>query len=73
MGRVQLSIAAGNSYTGNTTISQGTLTMTTAGSIAGSPNIIVATGAAFAGPSGGPAYTLAAGQTLSNNGPAAID
>ena len=67
-----VSIAASNNYTGNTTISQGTLAMTTAGSIAGSQSIIVASGAAFAGPSGSPACTLAAGQTLSNNGSGAL-
>ncbi|MGH7978465.1 MAG: autotransporter-associated beta strand repeat-containing protein, partial [Limisphaerales bacterium] len=66
-----VSIAASNSYTGNTTISQGTLAMTTAGSIEGSPNIIVASGAAFSGP-GATAYMLAPGQTLSNNGSGAV-
>jgi beta-galactosidase len=67
-----LSIAAGNSYTGNTIVSQGTLSLTTVGSIAGSPNIIVTTGAVLAGPAGNPAYMPVAGQTLSNNGPAAM-
>jgi autotransporter-associated beta strand protein len=67
-----VSIAASNSYTGNTIVSQGTLALTTVGSITGSPNIMVATGAALAGPAGSPAYTPVAGQTLSNNGPAAI-
>lgn len=67
-----LSISGINNYTGNTIVSQGTLAVATGGSIAGSPNIIVSSGTALAGPASGPAYTLAAGQTLSNTGPAAM-
>jgi beta-galactosidase len=66
-----LSISGNNNYLGNTTISQGTLAFTTGGSI-GSPNIIVASGAALSGPAASPGYTPAAGQILSNNGPGAI-
>lgn len=69
-----LSINASNSYTGNTLLSQGTLALAAGGSIAGSPNIVVAPGAALAGPAGGPAYTPAIGQTLSNDGsPATLE
>lgn len=63
-----LSISASNTYTGNTTVSQGTLAMAVTGSIGGSSQIIVAAGAAFAGPGAGAAFTLAPGQTLSNSG-----
>ncbi|HEX3628434.1 MAG TPA: glycoside hydrolase family 2 TIM barrel-domain containing protein [Verrucomicrobiae bacterium] len=64
-------ITSNNLYTGNTTITQGTLAML-GGSIGGSPNIIVAPGAALAGPSSGPAFTPAAGQIVSNSGSGAI-
>jgi beta-galactosidase len=67
-----LSISGNNNYTGNTIVSQGTLAMTTGGSIAGSANIIVAAGAVLAGPTGGSAYMPAAGQVLSNGGSGAI-
>ncbi|HEV2454450.1 MAG TPA: autotransporter-associated beta strand repeat-containing protein, partial [Verrucomicrobiae bacterium] len=67
-----LAISSSNSYTGNTTVSQGTLAFTATGSIGGSPNIIVTAGAALAGPMAGAAFTLAGGQTLSNNGSAAV-
>jgi autotransporter-associated beta strand protein len=67
-----LAISSSNNYTGNTTVSQGTLAFTATGSIGGSPNIIVTAGAALAGPGTGAAFTLAAGQTLSNNGSTAV-
>lgn len=61
-----LTLAAGNSYSGNTTVSAGTLEITNAsGSATGSGNITVATGATLTG--GGSAAgtaSLAAGATL---------
>ncbi|HEV2327516.1 MAG TPA: glycoside hydrolase family 2 TIM barrel-domain containing protein [Verrucomicrobiae bacterium] len=70
-----LAIISSNSYTGNTVIAQGTLAIF-GGSIGGSPYIIVASGAALAGATGGagytPAYTLAAGNTLTNSGSMAL-
>jgi autotransporter-associated beta strand protein len=67
-----LTITATNTYTGSTTISQGTLALSGAGSIANSPNVTVAIGATFAGPGSGSSYTLGTGQTLSNSGSGAM-
>ncbi|MGH8023862.1 MAG: glycoside hydrolase family 2 TIM barrel-domain containing protein, partial [Limisphaerales bacterium] len=64
-----LSISGNDSYTGNTYVNDGTLALTAGGSIAGTPNIQIASGAALTGFASGPAYTLALGQTLSNGGP----
>jgi autotransporter-associated beta strand protein len=61
------SLAGVNTYTGSTTIDQGTLALTGAGSLA-SPTIVVASGATFdvTGVSAG--YTLGSGQTLGGTG-----
>jgi len=61
-------LSGANSYTGATTISNGTLKLTGAGSINNSPTIDVALGAIFdvSGVSGG--YTLGATQTLKGKG-----
>ncbi len=61
-----LIMAGNNTYTGNTTISQGTLEVL--GSIANSASIIVSPAGSFYGPSSGSVYTLGLAQTLSNNG-----
>jgi autotransporter-associated beta strand protein len=55
-------------YTGNTTISAGTLALALNGNISASPNITVASGATFdvSGVTGG--WTLGGGQVLSGNG-----
>lgn len=58
----------GSSYTGNTTITQGSLIVEPGGSIAGSTTINVAAGAIFSGPAAGAPYSLGAGQTLANTG-----
>ncbi len=60
-----VAIGGSNTYTGGTTISQGTLAMLGGGSLSG--NIVVAPNGTFAGTSSGPAYTLNA-QTLRNTG-----
>jgi autotransporter-associated beta strand protein len=63
-----LTLTGANLYTGNTTISNGTLALTGSGSIASSPIIDVASLGIFdvAGVSGG--YTLGASQTLKGSG-----
>jgi beta-galactosidase len=62
-----LAITSSNSYTGNTTITQGTLALAGTASLA-SPNIIVSSTGILEGPSSGSAYSLGTGQILSNNG-----
>lgn len=61
------SLAGANTFTGSTTIQQGTLALTGAGSLA-SPTISVASGATFdvSGVTGG--YTLSSAQTLGGTG-----
>ena len=54
--------SSANTYTGDTTISAGTLRLT--GTIASTPNIIVASGATFDLSARGSALTLGGGQTL---------
>ena len=63
-----LTLTASNNYSGDTTVSAGTLTLSGAGSIGSSPAINVAGGAAFnvSGVTGG--YSLGAAQTLKGNG-----
>ena len=58
-----------NTYSGNTTINAGTLALSSSGSIANSPSIIVAGGATFdvSGLSS-PPFALGASQTLANTG-----
>lgn len=62
------SLAGTNTYSGNTTISSGTLKLNATGSISNSPVIYVASGATVdvAAVSGG--FRLASGQTLTGNG-----
>jgi fibronectin-binding autotransporter adhesin len=63
-----LILTAANSYSGNTTISAGTLALSGSGSINNSPNIAIASGAIFdvSAVSGG--YVLGTGQKLSGEG-----
>ena len=63
-----LILSGANTYSGNTTISAGTLALTNSGSIANSTNLIVAGGATLnvSGVSG--SFSLAASQRLSGNG-----
>lgn len=60
-----LTLSAVNTYTGDTTINAGTLALTGNGSIADSPDIIVAGGATF-NVSASPSFALGSGQTFSN-------
>lgn len=60
-----LSLTGVNTYSGNTTISAGTLALGVGGSIASTPLIAVAGGATFDVSAAG--FTLAASQTLSNS------
>lgn len=62
-----VSLTGVNTYTGNTTISSGTLALTTGGSIAASPQISVGSGANFNISGRTAALTLAAGQSLSSS------
>jgi autotransporter-associated beta strand protein len=66
LGAGTLTLTGTNTYAGITTISNGTLALAGTGSIAGSSVISVGGGAAF-DVSGLAAFTLGAGQTLSNN------
>lgn len=65
-------LTASNSYTGNTTISAGTLALSGAGSISNSPNIIVSGGTTFDVSALSPAFVLMPNQTLSNSTSTAI-
>ncbi len=64
-----LTLSGVDTYTGDTSITLGTLALTGSGSIGNSSNIVVASGATFdvSGLSGG-SVTLSAGQTLKGNG-----
>ncbi len=62
-----LTLAGANTYTGNTIVSGGTLTLNTSGTLA-SPLIDVQTGATLDVASKVPALTLISGQTLKGNG-----
>ena len=64
-----VALSGANTYTGGTTISQGTLALTGSGSIA-SPNIIVAGGATF--DTTASSFSLGAGQTLTNSSSGAV-
>ena len=68
IGTGKLTLTNANTYTGNTTVSNGTLALSGSGSIATSPNLIVVGGATLdvTAVSGG--FTLAANQTLKGNG-----
>ena len=61
-----------NTYTGNTTINGGTLALAGSGSIANSPNIIIAGGATFDVSSLSSPFVLGSGQTLSNSTSTAV-
>ena len=66
LGAGTLTLDAANTYTGNTTISNGVLALGTAGSIAASQSIILNSNATFdVSALGG--YVLGSGQTLSNS------
>jgi autotransporter-associated beta strand protein len=62
-----LNLAAANTYSGDTTISQGTLALIGSGSIADSTNIIVAGGATFDVSGLSSTFALSSGQVLSNS------
>jgi autotransporter-associated beta strand protein len=66
-----VAMGGSNTYSGNTTILQGTLALIGGGSLASS-NIVVGAGAIFEGPGSGQAFTLGAGQTLSNSSSTAV-
>jgi autotransporter-associated beta strand protein len=59
-----LTLSGANTYTGNTTISAGTLALSGSGSIANSPNITVSSGGTFDVSGLTTALTLGSGQTL---------
>ena len=61
-----LAIGGANTYTGNTTVSQGTLAMVGAGGLA-SPRIILAAGATLDASGEASTFTLGANQTLTNS------
>jgi autotransporter-associated beta strand protein len=61
-----LTLNAANTYSGNTTINQGTLALGASGSIANTPQITVAAGATFDVTAAG--YTLASSRTLTGLG-----
>ena len=61
-----------NTYSGNTTISGGTLALAGGGSIANTPNIIIAGGATFDVSGLNPPFVLGSSQTLSNSTSTAI-
>ena len=67
LGGGTLTLSGANTYTGDTTISNGTLALAAGGSIASSPNINVGAGAAFNVIAVAP-WTLGASQTLRGNG-----
>lgn len=64
-----LTLSAANTYTGNTTVSGGTLLLNTLGTIAASPTIALGSGATFdVTAKFGTGLTLAAGQELKGDG-----
>jgi autotransporter-associated beta strand protein len=67
-----LTLGGASTYTGNTTISAGTLALSSSGSIANSPNIILGSGSTFdvSAVTGG--FTLGSSQTLSNSASTAV-
>ena len=62
----KLSVAGANTYTGTTTVSQGTLAFVGTGSIANSPRIILASGATLDASGLSSPLILSLGQTLTN-------
>jgi len=69
LGRGKLTLSSNNTYSGDTTISAGTLALSGSGSVHSSANLIVSSGATF-DVSGvtTPPYSLTSGQTLKGNG-----
>jgi autotransporter-associated beta strand protein len=63
-GAYSLILSNANTYSGNTTVNAGTLSLIGNGSIANSPNITIASGATLSAP----ALTLVSGQILQGNG-----
>ena len=61
-------LTAVNTYSGNTTVNEGTLTLTGSGSIASSANITIASGATLDVSGLSSTFTLGGGQTLKGNG-----
>jgi len=61
-----LTLSGANTYTGNTTITNGTLAISSGGSISNTPNIIVGSGATF--DVSGTSFTLGVGQNLKGTG-----
>jgi autotransporter-associated beta strand protein len=68
LGMGELMLTGTNTYTGNTTISAGTLTLGSAGSINNSSNIAVANGALLDVSAVNSGFTLGVAQTLSGSG-----
>ena len=66
VGTGTLTLSGANTYTGNTTISAGTLALSGSGSIANTPNIIIAGGANFDVSGLSSTFALGSGQTLTN-------
>ncbi len=62
-----VALAAANTYSGITTINQGTLALVGSGGIANSPKIIVASGATFDASGASATYALSSNQTLTNS------
>jgi autotransporter-associated beta strand protein len=62
-----LALAGTNTYSGETTVTQGTLALIGTGSIAVSPRIVLAAGATLDASGLSSIFTLSAGQTLSNS------
>ncbi len=71
-GNGMMVLSNANTYTGNTTINGGTLALAGSGSIANTPNIIVAGGATFDVSALGSAFALGSSQTLSNSTSTAV-
>jgi autotransporter-associated beta strand protein len=63
-----LSLNAANTYTGGTTINNGTLALGAGGSIAGSASLVIAAGATFDVSAVGSPYILSANTTLTGSG-----
>jgi beta-galactosidase len=62
-----VAMAAANTYTGNTTINQGTLALIGTGGIPNSPKIIVASGATLDASRESSTFTMSSNQTLTNS------
>ncbi|NBV21196.1 MAG: hypothetical protein EBS05_04645, partial [Proteobacteria bacterium] len=67
-----LTLTAANTYSGNTTVSAGTLALSGSGSVASTPNITVAAGATFDVSAVSSALTLGSSQTLTASGSGSV-